>query len=813
MKNFRIVFLSLLMIASLISSASAGYLVSSRGDLPLVSQKISVEINNQVAVTRLEQIFYNPHNSTIHPNIRFPVHEGASVQSFSLTDSDGKVYKGEIEESNQAEQKFNQARNEGKVAAIAVKKQPGVFETSIGSIAPESRATVIIEYGEILTYKSGQIKYNLPFNISDWQKTSLDQVSVEITIKDQKEITAINSPSHDIYAEKIENDDWKATFERSSFVPQKDFVLTYEVKADEMVTNFLAARTEAEKDGYFILMLSPQEIIEQQDIANRDIVFVMDTSGSMGGNKLAQTQEAFNFFVDKLNDADRFAIVDFASHVKTWENELMPVSYENRIKAKNYIKRLQARGGTNIYDSIHKALEFFEPDQKRTQTIVFLTDGEASSGIRNTDRIVKDFTDSNKINVRTFTLGVGRGVNKKLLGQLALENRGEAIYLEPRANLDQQLKGFYQSISTPLLVDLALDFKKIEVSEIYPKELPNIYKGTQLIVTGRYKNSGESKITLTGKLNSEKKNFEINANFIEKSSQQNLFVPRYWARAKANELLKEIKSYGEKPELKEEVIRLSKKYQFATPYTSFVTVAQKQVPQIAAKPRQKPANRSSYQSAAYANIKKQAAKSQKRVVVKKTKAKSVSLWGASGFVPFAVAIPNFRKARQQARGKACYANMRVILGAVEMYNMDHTDMMTVVTEKELDILVQEGYLKSKITHPTNECAYGTIGDLTNGGYICCLEHGTVEDIPEGTRELAIYSDGQGGYTSQLMTKETMPWTTRIWNNYLADIVSLVINVPLFVIGILFSLWLTYQIISLPFKIIGAIFNTSSDKQK
>jgi hypothetical protein len=145
--------------------------------------------------------------------------------------------------------------------------------------------------------------------------------------------------------------------------------------------------------------------------------------------------------------------------------------------------------------------------------------------------------------------------------------------------------------------------------------------------------------------------------------------------------------------------------------------------------------------------------------------------------------------------------------------MDHTDMMTVVTEKELDILVQEGYLKSKITHPTNECAYGTIGDLTNGGYICCLEHGTVEDIPEGTRELAIYSDGQGGYTSQLMTKETMPWTTRIWNNYLADIVSLVINVPLFVIGILFSLWLTYQIISLPFKIIGAIFNTSSDKQK
>ena len=631
-----------------------------------------------------------------------------------------------------------------------------------------------------------------------------------MTIKDQKEITTINSPSHDIYAEKIENGDWKATFERSNFVPQKDFILTYEVKAEEMVTNFLAAKPEADKDGYFILMLSPQEVIEQQDIANRDIVFVMDTSGSMRGNKLKQTQESFNFFVEKLNDADRFAIVDFSSHVSTWENELMPVTYENRVKARSYIKKLRARGGTNIYDSIHRALDFFEPDQKRTQPIVFLTDGEASNGIRSTPRIVADFTDSNKLKVRTFTLGVGRGVNKKLLGQLAMENRGEAIYLEPRADLDKQLKGFYQSISTPLLVDLKLDFGNIEVSEIYPKELPNIYKGTQLIVTGRYKNAGESQISLTGKLNSEKKEFAINAEFLENSSQENLFVPRYWARLKSNELLKAIKSYGEKPELKNEIIRLSKKYQFATPYTSFVTVAEKQVPQVAAKPRHKTSQNTSYQSAAYANIKKQAAKSQKRVVVKKTKAKGVSLWGASGFVPFAVAIPNFRKAREQARGKACHANMRVIMGAVEMYNMDHTEMMTVVTEKELDILVQGGYLKSRITHPTNECQYGTVGDLTQGGQICCLEHGTVEKIPEGTQKMAIYSDGKGGYTSQIMTRETMPWTTRIWNEYLADTVSLVINVPLFIIGILFSLWLTYQIISIPFKIIMALFKTSEE---
>lgn len=800
---------TLLFLAMIIFCAAqidAGYLVCQQGDLPLLSQKIKVSIKNQVAVTSLEQIFYNPHAVTIQPNIRFPIHEKASVQGFSLTDSTGQTYSGTIEETNKATQEFNEAKEQGMMPALAVQKQPGVFETSIGAIGPNSRTTVTIEYSEILDYKAGEITYNLPFNVSSWQKKELDQVSLQIEVADQKEITGVTSTSHDVYANKLENNVWQVSFERNNFLPNQDFSLKYSVKAEAMAVNFLSTRPDPEKDGFFVLMLSPQEIVSDKDIADRDIVFVMDTSGSMGGNRIAQTKRAFFFFVERLNNNDRFAIVQFSDTVSHWRKELVQATYENRVHARTHINGLMAHGGTNINDALLEALNLFDDDQTRTKAIVFLTDGEASTGITATSSIVGNYRTNNQKLIRTFTIGVGSGVNKPLLGQLAAENRGEAVYLAENASIEKDLSGYYETISTPLLVDLKLDFGPIEVSEVFPPVLPNVYKGTQIVVTGRYKNSGEAAMKLTGMLNNEEKVFPVNATFIEDSSE-NSFVSRYWARTKADELLKQIKIYGEKPELKEQVIALSKDYQFATPYTSFIAVSAEQVPQV---DKAAPA---AHKSAAYANIRNTAAP--KRVVVQKTKAKSVSLWGAAGFVPFAVAIPNFRKAREQARHKACYANMRVLLGAVEMYNMDHPEdqMISVLTEREIGVLIAGKYLKSEISRPEPDCVYGTIGDLTGTGRVCCSVHGTVEEeTDDKTQETAIFADGADGFVTHEYVAEQTPWTTRIWNDYLADAVNLLINVPLFILGLAFSLYLFYHIIVTPFKIIAALFGWNSNNE-
>lgn len=813
MKKFNITFIIIVLLFAGALAADAAYLVFQQGTLPMVHQKVNVKISNQVAVTRLEMVFYNQHDFTIQPNIKFPVHEKASVQNFSLTDSQGQTYEGRIEEAAQAQETFNEAKAEGMMPAMAVQKQPGVFETSIGAIGPKSRATVMIEYSEILPYTKGHVTYTLPFNVGSLQTQPLEAVTLIVEVKDQKEIIELTSPTHDIYAEKVDTNNWKMVFEKNNFLSNNDFRLDYEVKADKMAANFLATRPDAAKDGYFVLMLSPQEIVEQKDIVNRDIVFVMDTSGSMSGNKIEQTKKAFEFFVSKLNEKDRFGIVSFSSTVVLWKLELMPVSDENRRVAGEFIGQLRASGGTNIYDSLRHALTLFDDAKDRTRTLVFLTDGEASNGITDTRTISNDFLNTNTRQVRTFTLGVGSSVNKELLNKLAIENRGEAIYLdEQKANIDEDLIAFYQSISTPLLVDLALDMGGIEVSDMYPKTLPNMYQGTQLVVTGRYRNTGDAQVRLSGKINAEKYDFPIQAAF-PASSTENLFAARYWAKAKADDLMLHMQTYGQNQAMKDEVIALSKEFQFSTPFTSFIAVSTTPVAQV----QQAAAPGSAKYSATLARVNRGAPV--KRTIVRKTEAKSVSLWGASGFLPVvAIATPNFRKAREQAREKACYANMRVLLGATEMYNMDNPQQLDVLTENEIPLLVEKKYLKSMISRPEQGCTYGTVGDLTKDGQMVCVLHGTVEspedragyqaEASQVTNESIFFDPQTNQYVSSVeivnASDEITPWTTRVWNNYLADIVSLAINVPLFLLGLAFTAWVIYIIVMIPIRIFNTI---------
>ena len=810
------------------SAADAAYLVYQNGTLPMVTQKVKVDINNQVAVTRLEMSFYNPNDFTIQPNIRFPIHEKASVQQFSLTDSEGNVYAGTIEESNKATQVFNDAKAEGMMPALAVQKQPGVFETSIGAIGPKSRATVMIEYSEILPYSRGNVSYLLPFNVKQYQEPNLETSAISVTITDQKEISTVVSLSHDIYAEKAENGTWNVVFEKNNYLPAGDFRLNYDVKAEALAANFLSTRPEASQDGYFMLMLSPAEIISAEDIAMRDIVFVVDTSGSMSGRKIDQTKRAFDFFVKRLNENDRFGIVAFSSQVNTWMPELLPVSEENRKVAGSFIEMLYASGGTNIYGSLQAALKLFDQAEGRTRTLVFLTDGEASTGVTDTNTIVRDFNAANTAQVRTFTLGVGSSVNTVLLNKIAVENRGEALYLsEQSQNIGKELMAFYESISTPLLVDLALNWGNAEVTDVFPKTLPNIYQGTQLVITGRYKKGATADITLTGNLNTVKHSFAVKATFAEESND-NLFVSRFWAKAKADDLMLQMQTYGQKPGLKDEVIALSKKYQFATPFTSFVAVSTTPVPQVS----QQAAARSNArnESASARNISVMARPTSPsgtaptRTIVKRTEAKSLSLWGATGFLPIgALAVPNFRKARQQARGKACFANQRVLMGAIEMYNMDNNTMITSLDENTMNDLVQGKYLKSHIVMAEENCCFASTGELNKDGIVICAIHGspehpfdenTSDEMRDQVRKGAFLSF-TGGQTSGEVVEiryEGETWFTRIWNSWLADVVNLLINVPLFIISLAFSLYVMYAILSVPFKIIGGIIALFSGKE-
>lgn len=785
-------FLAILVMTALPQVLAAMVLTGSHGNLPMVRQNVITTIDNQVAVTRLEQKFHNTAPTPIEAGYRFPLGEQASVQEFGLTTADGTRKIGAIEEQKEAEAIFQNAQQQGVMPALATSEGENTFVTKIGNVPANSFAVVDVTYSEILKYTNGTIFFSIPMNVKNIQASTLDMCSVTISIKDQKEIVKVTSPSHPVSATKISEHEWQVVFEKAGWLPDCDLVIAYEVKAERLGFNFLTTQPVTGEDGYFMMLLAPQEVVDAADIVARDIVFVVDVSGSMHGSKMEQTLEALHFFTDQLNSDDRFNILTFSDQVECMEKALTAANENNRRLTHERIHNIRAGGGTNIHGALEAALNQFD-NGNSTKAIVFLTDGLPSVGITNIGNITDAMQKGNTRNVRTFAFGVGNDVSRTLLDKIALENRGEAIYVHENEPLREKLTKFYETISKPLLVDLSVEWGDIKVSDIYPRQLPNLYKGSQLMITGRYSGSGTHPINVKGSLNGQPVTFPLTGTFAQESAA-NRFTARVWAKAKADHLIQENRAYGELHERKAEVIRLSKTYHFVTPYTSFVAVSEQKVaaaPNFDKHRHNVSATVLPAPSTSQRNYQQQTAYVPRQVpqrpvqVITTTNAKPMKLWGAVGFFPAAIAVPNFKKAREQARGKSCAANMRVIQGAVEMYNMDHEEMM-----KNLDFSLltgNAGYLKSTPMCPSNGF-YSETDDLSISGTICCTIHNTADDLA---------NDVNGKRVSYQYSN---PWYVNLWNTCLPAI-EMLVNIPLFLLGLYFSITI---FIRLPLEFFGGI---------
>lgn len=836
MKRKAILLLALMLIFVLELTLPAAYLSGPTGDMPMVSLNLNVTIENQIATTKLEMSFYNNNSYSVQPNFRFPLNERASVQSLTLVDSNGNLFEAKIGETAAAKATFDNALKESAMPAMATQHKPGVFETTIGTVPPTSNASIILEYCEVLPYQSGIITYVYPLAMNEFrQSRNVDAISASINVKDKKQITSIDTKqfAFPVHLEKINDHERVVFFEMANNKPTNDFILSYEVTADEMGVNLVTNKPNPDEAGYFLMTISPQEVFDATQIVKRDIVFVVDVSGSMAGKKLAQTKEAFEFFVNKLNSDDRFNIIAFDGRMFPFKNGLIPFTPANKEQSVAFIKRLRAGSTTNINQALIDALKNFEPAEDRTKAIIFLTDGEPCGGVTSLDGITGNVRAHNKYGARLFCIGVGRYLNTTLLNKLAHENRGETLYVdENRSNIHDELSVFYTKISTPLLVDPEIHWQGIEITEMYPKQLPNLYHGQQIALAGRFNKIYRPELTLKGKVNGVDKVFPVEANF-NQASDRNAFVSKNWAQLKANFLQREIDALGHNEAKKQEIIALSKKYQFLTKYTSFVAVSDTPVRQVAkpAKPQfaqrsgaQKSHQTRTTQPSRVPSLAPSAAKADASKalppVVKKTHAKPIDLWGTNGFMPFvALAVPNYKKAREQPRWKACASNIRVLMGGVEMYNMDHKTMMRVLDQ---DILKDGGYIRAEVKCPEMG-KYGSMGDMSaEGGKIVCTNHGMLlEEDREAYIGLPVdFADGTStelfpqyiydNYARERRASRTYevnqntPWTVRIWNNFLVEVVSLLINIPLFLLG-LYCTWKIFEaiafVVSYPFVLL------------
>lgn len=553
--------------------------------LPLLTHRVEVMIEDQVAVTKVEQTFRNSLPRPVEATYVFPVPRGASVREFAMW-VDGKRVAGELVEAAKARQIYTDIVRRTYDPGLLEYIGQDLLQLRVFPVPPQGDQKIELTYTAVAKKDHDTAEYVYPLRMDARSTATLEEFVLKLTLKSQQPIVNIYSPSHPISITRSGDHGAVIGFEKGRAALDRDFQLFWTTGGQDVGLTVLAHRPMTTEDGYVLLLLSPRpELAETQQVP-RDLVFVLDTSGSMREDgKMEQAKKALKHCLDGLRDIDRFAVLNFATTVNRFRDGLIAVTPEHLDAAKRWIDRLEPSGGTAIDEALQQALAMRPGESGRTFTIVFLTDGKPTIGETNPDKILDNVTRRNTNQVRIFTFGVGHDLNAAFLDQLAESTRAAGAYVRPGEDMEVKVSGFFAKISKPVLADLRLTVSGgASLQETYPPALPDLFHGGQLVVLARYSGSGTTQITLSGTIGSQKREYVYTVDFPNKTEEKR-FVEDLWARRKVGYLLEQIRLNGEKKELVEEVTALAKKYGIATPYTSYLVVPDEPVPVPMPRPR------------------------------------------------------------------------------------------------------------------------------------------------------------------------------------------------------------------------------------
>ena len=534
---------------------------------------VDVRIEDQVAVTHVDQVFYNPNDWTIEGTYMFPIPVGAAVTNFVLW-IDGEPVEGKILNAEEARRTYEEIVREMQDPALLEYADRGAVQARIFPIDPGKECRIELEYTEVLQAENGLVRYLYPLNTEKFSTQPLEEVRISVDVKSNTPIRAAYSPSHPVAVSKDGDFHFTAGYEEANVRPDTDFALYFSVGESEAfhLLSFRDPNDPVDSDGFFLMLLAPRPDGAAQTFP-KDVILVLDRSGSMEGEKFSQAQDALRYVLNHLNPEDRFNVISFSTGIETYANSLREASETNEALA--WVDRLSAVGSTDINRALLEAAAL--ADKERPTYVIFLTDGLPTEGVVESDQILNNFAAESRSNLRLFTFGVGYDVDTFLLDSLAQENHGTSIYVLPGEPLDEIVSAFYAKISTPVLTDLELDFGKLAIYDLYPSPLPDLFVGSQIVVVGRYREGGLADVTLTGVVNSRKESFNFpDQIFTEdslnrQSETQNLgFIPRLWATRKIGYLLNQVRLQGAEQELIDQIVRLSIRYGIVTPYTSYL---------------------------------------------------------------------------------------------------------------------------------------------------------------------------------------------------------------------------------------------------
>jgi len=548
--------------------------------LSLKSSSIEVKIENQVAITETTQSFLNQFGDSLHIKYGFPVPQDASATGLRYF-INGKWHEAIFSSSPQDTTTGGSSDDPDENLVQYLGSNPLYFDLE-EALGKDSSIIMELTYVELLQYKYGKVNYSYPNDYRPISSAQIDMQRISVSLKSDRMITTFSLLSHSADSASISS--YEGFISCSSFEnpAEMDYILQYALSQDDLGLFSLSTYIDDSLSvddygrGFFALIVEPDPS-EQAETIDKVFTLIIDRSGSMSGDKIIQAKDAANFIVNHLNDGDKFNIVSFSSEITSFRSGHVEFNPDNESAALDYINSLVAEGATNISGAFDTSIpQFSYADNNTANIVIFLTDGEQTAGITNTDDLITHINQlvlTSEKEVTIFTFGIGSSTNERLLSTIARNNKGLAVFLENN-QVEEVITDFYMMIQNPVLLNTSVEFQPNIIAERYPVEMQNLYKGNQLMLFGRYTEAAPMSITFRGNAYSNDVVYQYDLSLSDSTNHDYQFLLKLWAKVKIDELLLQyylnIHVQETAESIKEEIIELSMNYGVISPFTSFI---------------------------------------------------------------------------------------------------------------------------------------------------------------------------------------------------------------------------------------------------
>ncbi len=560
---------------------------SPRGACPLEHTAVTADVAGFVVRVAVTQVFRNPFPDPVEAVYTFPLSARGAVDAMTMKTGD-RVVQAEIDRREDARRRYEAARQAGQVASLLDQERPNVFTQSLVNLMPGATVEIRIEYVEPLAFRDGTFELVVPTVVGprfvppagvpdagritppvtpEGTRAGHD-LSVAVEVDAGVPIGDVTAPLHAIDVERPAPERVRVRLRQEREIPNRDFVLRWSVATDQVQSAALVHRA-AGADGYVSIILLPPRRVSAEAAAPKEMLFVIDRSGSQMGAPLEKAKETMRWILDHLNPNDTFQVIDFGST----SNQLFPTPQratpDTRRRARSYIDALQANGGTMMADAVQRACAT-PPDGHRLRLVTFMTDGYVGN-----DFEVLDLVRRLRGTSRWFPFGTGNSVNRFLIDGMARVGGGEAydaLLGDPGEKIARE---FYQHVASPVLTDVRIEWDGLDVVDVQPDVPGDVWAERPLVVHARYRSPGQGRVVLTG-FQQGRPYWQELAVVLPERAPGHAALASMWARAKVETLttqdLAALQSGTLPMPLREQIVAVALAHRIVTPFTSFVAV-------------------------------------------------------------------------------------------------------------------------------------------------------------------------------------------------------------------------------------------------